>query len=191
MRISFRDKAFSDLFFIYRYDVFTTYGEDHKGRLKISPLRLGQDPPELPQWLQIPYIVPVKGIGGKLIFEGCANPCIQHGDKLFQKDSDNSVGTFGTVRVSQQSQRLTYVGLTAWHVIPDGDKHMFVQNPIDQSVVDLNVSRLSVRYQGRPLGRGQVSPSFRDDCAFLIINQNDLNTLHRSTFLRLIKIKLG
>ena len=76
------------------------YAENHKGRLQISPLRPDQNPPKLPQWLQIPYLVPVKGIGGRLIFEGCANPCIQRGDKLFERDGNNMVGTFGAVMVS-------------------------------------------------------------------------------------------
>jgi hypothetical protein len=159
---------------MHRYGLFTFYGENQKGRLQISPPRPGQNPPKLPQWLQIPYLVPVKGIDDSIIFEGCANPCIQRGDKIIQENSNNSVGTFGTVMVSQRSQGLTYVGLTAGHVIPDGDKHMFVQNPKDRSMIDLKVARLSVRYQGRPLGRIQVSPNFQDDCGFLIIDQKDL-----------------
>src|SRR5277367_4663133 len=97
-----RDNALNNIFF-YRYGVFGYYSEDHKCRLEISPPRPSQNPPKLPQWLQIPYLVPVKGIGGKLNFEECANPCIQHGDKLFQTDSDKPVGTFGTVMVSQRS----------------------------------------------------------------------------------------
>ena len=156
---------------MYRYGLFTFYGENQKGRLQISPPRPGQNPPKLPQWLQIPYLVPVKGISGKLNFEGCGNPCIQRGDGIFEENSNNSVGTFGTVMVSQQSQGLTYVGLTAGHVIPVGGNHMFVQNPKDQSIIDLKVAGRSVRYQGRPLGRAELPPNFQDDCGFLLIDQ--------------------
>jgi hypothetical protein len=72
----------------YGYELFSFYAEDHKCRLEISPPRPGQKPPKLPKWLQIPYLVPVKGIGGRLIFDRCANPCIQRGDKLFQRDGN-------------------------------------------------------------------------------------------------------
>jgi hypothetical protein len=164
-------------FFMHRYTSFTFYGENQKGRLRISPPRVGQDPPKLPEWLQIPYLVPVKGINDKITLEGCANPCVQRGDKIFEGYNTNMVGTFGTLgtlMVSQQSQRLTYVGLTAGHVIPDGDNHILVQNPKDKSMIDLKVARYSVRYDGRPLGRKLDSPSFRDDCAFLIVDQKDL-----------------
>ena len=121
-----------------------------------------------------PYLVPVKGIGGRLIFEGCAIPCIQRGDKLFERGGNNMVGTFGVVMVSQQYQRLTYVGLTAGHVIPDGDTHMFIKNPKDQSMIDLKIATYSVRDEGRPLGRAKDSPNFQDDCGFLIIDEDKL-----------------
>jgi len=62
----------------------------------------------------------------------------------------------------------------AGHVIPDGDTHMFIQNPKDQSMIDLKIATYSVRDEGRPLGRAKDSPNFQDDCGFLIIDEDKL-----------------
>ena len=49
-----------------RYRLFSYYSQDKKLRLKISP-EPGQEHPPLPEWLQIPYLVPVKGYSNRII----------------------------------------------------------------------------------------------------------------------------
>jgi hypothetical protein len=63
----------------YRYRTFLYYGENKKPRLKISP-EPGQEPPPLPEWLQTPYLVPVKGYSSEIIYDTCANPITRSGD---------------------------------------------------------------------------------------------------------------
>jgi len=60
------------------------YGENQKPRLKISP-EPGQEPPPLPEWLQIPYLVPVKGYSFEIIPDSCANPRTRSGDGLYDQ----------------------------------------------------------------------------------------------------------
>ena len=52
----------------------------------------------------------------------CASPSIQRGDKLYEKDNENHVGTLGTIMASRRpgKEDLTYVAFTAGHIIPDG-----------------------------------------------------------------------
>lgn len=42
-----------------------------------------QELPPLPEWLQIPYLVPVKGHSSKIIYDSCANPMTRSGDGLY------------------------------------------------------------------------------------------------------------
>jgi len=53
----------------YRYRMFSFYGENKKARLEISP-DPGHMPPPLPKWLQIPYLVPVKGYSLQIVYDG-------------------------------------------------------------------------------------------------------------------------
>lgn len=83
-----RDKLYMSLKAILRshgYQTFIFYGQDKKGRLKIAPPQPGKEPPPLPEWLQIPYIVPVKGYSSRLVFDGCANPTTRTGDALYDR----------------------------------------------------------------------------------------------------------
>lgn len=68
----------------YRYRMFSFYGENKKARLEISP-RPGQMPPPLPKWLQIPYLVPVKGYSLQIVYDSCVNPIIRSGDGLYDQ----------------------------------------------------------------------------------------------------------
>src|SRR4051794_28689395 len=68
----------------YRYRVFEYYGENKKPRLKISP-EPEKEPPPLPEWLQIPYLVPVKGYSFRIIYDSCANPITRSGDGLYDQ----------------------------------------------------------------------------------------------------------
>lgn len=67
-----------------RYGQFATYGENHKGRLEIMPAP-GEAPPALPDWLHIPYLVPVEGVEFRIVPDGCINPAIQPGHALHAK----------------------------------------------------------------------------------------------------------
>jgi hypothetical protein len=62
-----------------RYRMFSFYGENKKCRMEISP-KPGQDPPPLPEWLQIPYVVPVKGYSLQIAHDSCVNPTARRGD---------------------------------------------------------------------------------------------------------------
>ena len=127
------------------------------------------DPPIVPEWLHIPYLVPVKGVSREIIPDGCANSCIQHGDQLYRPDNDAPVGTLGTVMVSNG----IYVVLTAGHIIPGGLHYLTVQRH-DRSTVYLKVANLSIRYQDR----FNEPTAFQDDCAFLFIDRFEIGRAH-------------
>ena len=163
------------------------FSENYKDRLRISP-KPGQDPPPLPEWLQIPYLVPVKGERFRIIREMnatpsfhiipemCASPSIQRGDMLYEKNNENHVGTLGTITASRRpgNDDLTYVALTAGHVIPDGQDVLCIRNRKDNSFVELKVAPKSRQLNGRPLGCQDEDPSWKDDCGFLIVGGNDI-----------------
>lgn len=95
----------------YRYRDFMYYGENKKARLKISP-EPEQEPPSLPEWLQIPYLVPVKGYSFKIIPDSCANPRTRSGDGLYDQ-AKRTVGTLGTVMSSSRPGNAdAYIALT-------------------------------------------------------------------------------
>lgn len=158
-----------------RYGRFATYGENHKGRLRIMPAP-GKEPPALPDWLQIPYLVPVEGVEFRIIPDGCINPGIQPGHPLRAKadgsETHNAtvVGTLGTIMTSGN----TYVALTAGHIMNDLERIMIVKGSSDESVIELEIAKQSVRVNGRPIGRRHEPADFRDDCAFLKINPRDI-----------------
>jgi hypothetical protein len=106
----------------------------------------------------------------------CASPSIQGGDRLYEKDSAKYVGTLGTVMASRLpgKEDLTYVALTAGHIIPDGRDVLYTTNRKDNSFVQLKVAPKSRRFNDRPLGRQNEDPSFHDDCAYLIVDGNDI-----------------
>jgi hypothetical protein len=106
----------------------------------------------------------------------CASPSIQGGDRLYEKDSAKYVGTLGTVMASSLpgKEDLTYVALTAGHIIPDGRDVLYTTNRKDNSFVQLKVAPKSRRFNDRPLGRQNEDPSFHDDCAYLIVDGNDI-----------------
>ena len=106
----------------------------------------------------------------------CASPSIQRGDKLYEKDNENHVGTLGTIMASPRpgKEDLTYVALTAGHIISDGEDALYTRNRKDNSFVQLKVVPSSRRLNGRPLGRQDEDPSFHDDCSFLTVDGNDI-----------------
>ena len=112
----------------YRYRNFMYYGENKKARLEISP-EPEREPPPLPEWLQIPYLVPVKGYSVEIIPDSCANPRTRSGDGLYDQVK-RIVGTLGAVMSSSRPGRAdAYIALTAGHVIPDGDELFTRQKP--------------------------------------------------------------
>jgi hypothetical protein len=96
--------------FPYRYRHFMYHGENQKARLQISP-EPEREPPPLPEWLQIPYLVPVKGYSFRIIYDSCANPITRSGDGSYDQ-AKRIVGTLGAVMSSSRP------ALTAGHVIP-------------------------------------------------------------------------
>lgn len=136
----------------------------------------GKAPPILPEWLQIPFLVPVKGVKFGIIPDRCLNPGIQPGQPL-HGISDGSlthnssmVGTLGTVMTS----RNTYVALTAGHILNDLQYKILVKESPHNTMVELKVATNSVRVDGRPRGRRYKPAGFRDDCAFLKIDSGDI-----------------
>jgi hypothetical protein len=96
----------------YRYKIFSYYGENKKARLQIAP-KPGQEPPPLPEWLQIPYLVPVKGFSSKIIYDSCVNPATRSGDGLYDQ-AERIVGTLGAVMSSSRPGKAdAYIALTS------------------------------------------------------------------------------
>ena len=64
----------------------------------------------------------MEGESFRIIRETQTSPSIQRGDKLYEKDNENHVGTLGTIMASRRpgKEDLTYVAFTAGHIIPDG-----------------------------------------------------------------------
>jgi hypothetical protein len=85
----------------YRYTMFSYYGENQKPRLEISP-NPGREPPPLPKWLQIPYLVPVKGQSLQIVYDSCLNPTIRSGDGLYDR-AERIVGTLSAVMSSSRA----------------------------------------------------------------------------------------
>ena len=70
---------------------------------------------------------------------------------------------------------LTYVALTAGHVIPDFEDMMYVRTRSkDNFFIPLKVSETSKRCNGRPVKYKGQPPSFRDDCGLLKVDANDV-----------------
>ena len=86
------------------------------------------------------------------------------------------MSTLGTIMASRRPGKddLTYVALTAGHIIPDGQDVLYIRNRRENSFVQLKVVPKSRRFNGRPLGRQDEDPSFHDDCSFLIVDGNDI-----------------
>jgi hypothetical protein len=133
-------------------------------------------------------LVPVKGESFHIIPDAngnqsshttpkmCASPSIQRGDRLYEEDNEKHVGTLGTIMTSRLPGRddLTYVALTAGHIIAGGQDVLYIRNRKDNSLVQLKVAPKSRRFNGRPLGRQGEDPSFHDECAYLIVDSNDI-----------------
>jgi len=51
---------------------------------------------------------------------------------------------------------------------------LYIRNRKDNSLVQLRVAPKSRRLNGRPLGRQDEDPSFHDECAYLIVDSNDI-----------------
>ena len=84
--------------------------------------RPGRDPPELPQWLRISYLVPVKGVRQKIILQGSMDSLIQPGDPQHARINDTLVGKLDAIMISKD----TYVALTAGYILTDGDRNMVI-----------------------------------------------------------------
>jgi hypothetical protein len=163
---------------IWRYKTFAHFGQDGKARLEIGPAP-GKEPPPLPEWLQIPYLVPVKGYDSRLVFDACANPTTRNGDALYDQ-TERPVGTLGAVMLSSRPGRAeTYVVLTAGHVIPDGEDRLLVKNRKLDTFISLRVAKKFRRFDGRPLHRQGLAPSFQDDVGILSIEKDDLGHFSR------------
>ena len=155
----------------YRYRNFVYYGENKKARLEISP-EPEREPPPLPEWLQIPYLVPVKGYSFEIIPDSCANPRTRSGDGLYDQVK-RIVGTLGAVMSSSRPGRAdAYIALTAGHVIPNGDDCLLVKNRQLDSFTSLKVAPTFRRFDNRPLCRQKEAPSFLDDVGMFVDNDD-------------------
>jgi hypothetical protein len=162
----------------YRYTMFSYYGENQKPRLEISP-NPGREPPPLPKWLQIPYLVPVKGQSLQIVYDSCLNPTIRSGDGLYDR-AERIVGTLSAVMSSSRAgQADAYVIPTAGHVIPNGDDSLLVENRQLGSFTSLKVAAKFRRFDSRPLFRLNEAPSFLDDIGILFVDNNDLKYFSR------------
>src|SRR2546429_5950913 len=158
----------------YRYRNFVYYGENKKARLEISP-EPEREPPPLPEWLQNPYLVPVKGYSFEIIPDSCANPRTRSGDGLYDQVK-RIVGTLGAVMSSSRPGRAdAYIALTAGHVIPNGDDCLLVKNRQLDSFTSLKVAPTFRRFDNRPLCRQKEAPSFLDDVGILFVDNDDVN----------------
>ncbi|KAI9931263.1 hypothetical protein MW887_010925 [Aspergillus wentii] len=165
------------------YRVFSNYGHNGRGYMRISPEE-GQDPPPLPEGLRLPYLVPVKGYSLRYHPESCKNPIIETGAPLcdvdlLNPDNGKEIGTLGPIMSSSRPGKpgLIHVALTAGHVIPDGVDSVMTRNLADSDgdvQINLEVSPTSKRMNGKRVGYDGKSPAFTDDTAFLIIKPDDL-----------------
>ncbi|MCJ1349971.1 hypothetical protein MMC31_008214 [Peltigera leucophlebia] len=74
-----------------------------------------------------------------------------------------------------KSDKDVYVGLTAGHVLPDGDRTLIVKSQDDELEAYLKVAERSLRIQDRPRGRveDRDQVGFQDDVIILEINDQD------------------
>lgn len=137
----------------------------------------GYNPPALPDWLQIPYLVPVVGRDLRLRYDDFINPGIKSGDLIHNSTDDQSegeehaVGTLGAIMASGD----TYVALTAGHVIKDEVSEMMVQESADNPVISLEVPQPFRRINGRPVMHLSEPSSLRDECGMLLISEDDIH----------------
>lgn len=68
-----------------------------------------------------------------------------------------------------------YFGLTAGHVLPDGDRKLVVKTDDDELATSLEVAEMSLRIQGRPRGRMEDGSElgFEDEVVLLKINDQN------------------
>lgn len=81
---------------------------------------------------------------------------------------------------SPQDHTLTWICPTAGHIIDDLAREMLVVQHNTTQSTSLPVAPTSIRIDGRPLHSINDPSSFRDDCAFLIVNKEDLHRFQRS-----------
>ena len=114
----------------------------------------GKAPPILPDWLQIPFFVPVKGVVFRIIPDRCLSPGIQPGQPLHGisdgclTHNSSMVGTLGTVMASGN----THVALTAGHILGDLQYKILVKESPHNSMVELKVAANS---EGLMVGLGE------------------------------------
>jgi hypothetical protein len=107
----------------------------------------------------------------------CVNPAVDVGDPLFEIDRNEYSGTLGPIMSTHHRGRteLTYVALTAGHVIPNGADILIVRSRVDGSAISLAVPLQSRRLNDRPISRQADKPSFLDDCGFLVIDYTSIH----------------
>ena len=68
-----------------------------------------------------------------------------------------------------------YFGLTAGHVLPDGNRTLVVKTDDDELATSLEVAEMSLRIQGRPRGRVEEGSElgFKDVVVLLKINDQE------------------
>ena len=156
-----------------RYRIFSFYGENKKPRCEICG-KPEQEPPPLPEWLQIPYLVPVKGYSMEIIPDSCVNPTTRNGDRLYDQ-AERTVGTLGAVMTSSRPGKAdAYIVLTAGHVIPDGDDCLLVKHRQLDSFTSLEIAPQFRRFDNRPVYRQKEAPSFLDDVGILFVDNDDV-----------------
>ena len=117
------------------YNQFSWFSRDGRLYMEVSTSLEGQEPPSLPTWLQIPYIIPTRGHVLRIIPDSnSTNRKVLPGQAL--KDTEGRpLSSLGPILASERRGRgsLTPVhgALTAGHVIPDMATEMMVDDPSD------------------------------------------------------------
>ena len=160
------------------YNQFSWFSRDGRLYMEVSTSLEGQEPPSLPSWLQIPYIIPTRGHVLRIIPDSySSNRKVLPGQAL--KDTEGRpLGSLGPILASERRGSLTpvHVALTAGHVIPDMATEMMVDDPSDpDKYVRLKVSVKSRREHGKRVERLKYTAPFTDDVGFLIIPPESVN----------------
>ncbi len=136
----------------------------------------------MPKWLRIDYLKPCKGVDNHIIPDKNLNNRIQTRAGLW-KNGDVSVGidcsidAVGTLGPIMKSKSNVYFGLTAGHVLLDGDRELVVKTEDEELKAILKVAERYLRSQGRPIGRleDRDQVGFQDEIILLEIGVQDID----------------
>lgn len=85
-------------------------------------------------------------------------------------------GSFSCLmRATRNEELICWVAPVAGHVLDDLARQVLVARRDTGSLISLEVASGSIRRSSRPQALSNEAPSFRDECAFLMVNQSDLH----------------